>query len=121
MTAKPLSNIADWSGADSITYKAAYERDMDEPMVYASYSTGVRTGGANDARTIARGAPASYENEEVVSMEIGYKTIMNNNTMVLNIAAYSNEYSDVKAQLFAVACNDPADNDVSLRIDRRPG
>ena len=106
-------NIADWSD-DSITYKAAYERDMNEDtMVYASYSTGIRTGGANDARTIARGAPENYENEEVVSMEIGYKTILNNNTMLLNIAAYSNEYSDVKAQLFAVACNDPANNDVS--------
>ena len=106
-------NIADWSD-DSITYKAAYERDMDEDtMVYASYSTGVRTGGANDARTIARGAPENYENEEVVSMEIGYKTLLNNNTMLLNIAAYSNEYSDVKAQLFALACTDPADNDVS--------
>lgn len=106
-------NIADWSD-DSITYKAAYERDMDEDtMVYASYSTGVRTGGANDHRTIQRGAPENYENEEVVSMEIGYKTLLNNNTMLLNIAAYSNEYSDVKAQLFALACTDPADNDVS--------
>ena len=104
-------NIADWSD-DSITYKAAYERDMNEDtLVYASYSTGVRTGGANDARTIDRGAPASYDNEEVTSMEVGYKTIMNDNTMVLNVAAYQNEYADVKAQLFAVACNDPANND----------
>ena len=46
-------------------------------------------------------------------MEIGYKTLLNNNTMLLNIAAYSNEYSDVKAQLFALACTDPANNDVS--------
>jgi iron complex outermembrane receptor protein len=27
--------------------------------------------------------------------------------MTLNVAAFVNEYSDVKAQLFAVACNDP--------------
>ena len=106
-------NIADWSD-DSMTYKAAYERDMNEDtLVYASYSTGIRTGGANDARTVSRGAPASYDNEEVTSMEVGYKTIMNDNTMVLNIAAYQNEYADVKAQLFAVACNDLTDNDVA--------
>ena len=106
-------NIADWSD-DSVTYKAAYERDLDEnTMAYASYSTGIRTGGANDARTVDRGAPENYDNEEVVSMEIGYKAVLNDNTLVLNIAAYSNEYSDVKAQLFALACTDPANNDVS--------
>ena len=106
-------NSADWSD-DSMTYKAAYERDMNEDtLVYASYSTGIRTGGANDARTVSRGAPASYDNEEVTSMEVGYKTIMNDNTMVLNIAAYQNEYADVKAQLFAVACNDLTDNDAA--------
>ena len=105
------TSIEDWSD-DSMTYKAAYERDMDEDtMVYASYSTGIRTGGANDARTVARGAPANYDNEEVTSMELGYKTVMNDNTMVLNVAAYSNEYADVKAQLFAVACNDTSDTD----------
>ena len=108
-------DIADWSD-DSMTYKAAYERDMNEDtLVYASYSTGIRTGGANDARTVSRGAPASYDNEEVTSMEVGYKTIMNDNTMVLNIAAYQNEYADVKAQLFAVACNDLTDNDAAAR------
>ena len=107
------TSIADWSD-DATTYKAAVERDLnDDTMVYGSYSTGIRTGGANDSRTVSRGAPALYDNEEVTSMEVGYKTVMNDNTMVLNIAAYQNEYADVKAQLFAVACNDLTDNDAA--------
>ena len=98
--------VTDWSD-DGTTYKAALERDLDEDtMVYGSFSTGTRTGGANDNRAVSRGADETYDNEEVTSMEVGYKTVMNDNTMVLNVAAYSNEYSDVKAQLFAVACND---------------
>jgi outer membrane receptor protein involved in Fe transport len=109
-------DIADWSD-DSTTYKAAYEQDLGgDTLVYASYSTGIRTGGANDARTVARGAPALYDNEEVTSMEVGYKSVMNDNTMVLNVSAYSNEYSDVKAQLFALACSDPADTDVNACV-----
>lgn len=106
-------NIADWSD-DATTYKAAVERDLDgDTLVYGSFSTGIRTGGANDARTVSRGAPALYDNEEVTSMEVGYKAVMNDNKMVLNVAAYSNEYKDVKAQLFAVACNDTSDTDVA--------
>jgi len=36
-------DIADWSD-DSTTYKAAYEQDLgDDTLVYASYSTGIRT------------------------------------------------------------------------------
>ena len=109
-------NIADWED-DSTTYKLAFERDINEDrMFYASLSTGVRTGGANDARTVARGAPESYDNEEVTSMEIGLKSVLMDNTLVLNVAAYSNEYEDVKAQLFALACQDARDTDVAACV-----
>lgn len=109
-------NIADWED-DSTTYKLAFERDINEDrMFYASLSTGVRTGGANDARTVSRGAPESYDNEEVTSMEIGLKSVLMDNTLVLNVAAYSNEYEDVKAQLFALACQDARDTDVAACV-----
>ena len=109
-------NIADWED-DSTTYKLAFERDINEDrMFYASLSTGVRTGGANDARTVSRGAPESYDNEEVTSMEIGLKSVLMDNTLVLNVAAYSNEYEDVKAQLFALACQDASDTDVAACV-----
>ena len=38
------------------------------------------------------------------------------NTLVLNVAAYSNEYEDVKAQLFALACSDATDPDVAACV-----
>jgi outer membrane receptor protein involved in Fe transport len=109
-------NIADWED-DATTYKLAFERDIDEDrMFYASLSTGVRTGGANDGRTVSRGAPVNYDNEEVTSMEIGLKSVLMDNTLVLNVAAYSNEYEDVKAQLFALACSDATDTDVAACV-----
>ena len=84
-------NIADWED-DATTYKLAFERDIDEDrMFYASLSTGVRTGGANDGRTVARGAPENYDNEEVTSIEVGLKSVLMDNTLVLNVAAYSND------------------------------
>ena len=109
-------NYDDWED-DATTYKLAFERDIDEDrMFYASLSTGVRTGGTNDGRTVARGAPENYDNEEVTSMEVGVKSVLMDNTLVLNVAAYSNEYEDVKAQLFALACSDATDNNVAACV-----
>lgn len=98
--------IPDWSD-DAVLYKFALEQDItDDIMTYASVSTGIRTGGANDARVVARGAEPLYDNEEVISYELGLKSFLADNTVRLNLSAFANEYSDVKAQLFAVACND---------------
>lgn len=101
------SSIEDWDDT-AVLWKAAVEFDVgDDTMWYASASTGYRTGGANDSRVVASGAPLLYDNEEVISFEIGAKTRLLDGAMTLNVAAFVNEYSDVKAQVFAVACNDP--------------
>ena len=94
---------------DAVLWKAAVEFDLNpDMMAYASASTGYRTGGQNDRRVVARGAEQFYDNEEVTSYEVGLKSTLLGGAMRLNAAAFINEYSDVKAQLFAVACNDSA-------------
>jgi iron complex outermembrane receptor protein len=99
--------VPDWDDT-AMLWKAAVEFDVGEDMMlYASGSTGIRSGGANDGRTIASGAPVLYDNEEVTSYEVGAKTRLLDGAMTLNVAAYINTYEDVKAQVFAVACNDP--------------
>lgn len=99
-------SIPDWDD-DAILWKVAVEYDYsDDTMLYASAATGYRTGGANDARVVARGADALYDNEDVISYEVGVKTMLLDGTMRFNASAFVNEYDDVKAQLFAVACND---------------
>jgi len=99
-------NIPDWDDS-AVLWKAAIELDQNEDlMFYASAATGYRTGGANDTRVVSRGAEPLYDNEIVTSYEIGLKSTLLDGQMRLNISAFSNEYEDVKAQLFAVACND---------------
>jgi len=99
-------NIPDWDD-DAVLWKAAVEFDYsDDTLLYASAATGYRTGGANDGRVVARGAEPLYDNEEVISYEVGIKTMLLDRSMRFNASAFINEYDDVKAQLFAVACND---------------
>lgn len=111
-------SIEDWDDS-AVLWKAAAEFDIsDDAMIYASASTGYRTGGANDARVVSRGAEPLYDNEEVTSYEVGLKSTLMDGTMIFNVAAFVNEYEDVKAQLFAVACNDITLTDV-LTCDPR--
>jgi outer membrane receptor protein involved in Fe transport len=99
-------SIPDWDDS-SVLWKTAIEYDQnDDVMIYATAATGVRTGGANDARVVSRGADPFYDNEEVTSYEVGMKSTLLDGEMRLNISAFLNKYDDVKAQLFAVACSD---------------
>jgi|TARA_R110001583_G_scaffold39668_1_gene126912 outer membrane receptor protein involved in Fe transport len=107
-------NIPDWDDS-AVLWKAAFEYDQnDDLMLYASAATGIRTGGANDGRVVSRGADPLYDNEEVLSYEIGMKSTLLDGDMRLNISAFINEYDDVKAQLFAVACSDVTSSDTVL-------
>ncbi len=104
-------SIPDWDDS-AVLWKAAVEYDLnDDVMVYVSGATGYRTGGANDARVVSRGADPLYDNEDVISYEVGIKSFLLDGTMRFNASLFSNEYSDVKAQLFAVACNDTSSNE----------
>lgn len=107
-------SIPDWDDS-AVLWKAALEYDQtDDLMLYASASTGIRTGGANDGRVVSRGADPLYDNEEVMSYEIGMKSTLLDGDMRLNISAFVNQYDDVKAQLFAVACSDSTSGDTVL-------
>ncbi|PAJ76281.1 TonB-dependent receptor [Pseudoalteromonas sp. NBT06-2] len=109
------NNIPDWDDS-AVLWKAAFEYDQsDDLMLYASAATGYRTGGANDARVVARGADPLYDNEDVISYEVGMKSSLLDGAMRLNISAFINEYEDVKAQLFAVACNDSTSGQTVLQ------
>jgi len=106
--------IPDWDDS-AVLWKLAYEYDVnDDIMVYASAATGYRTGGANDQRVVARGADALYDNEDVISYEFGMKSYLLEGAMRFNMAIFANEYSDVKAQLFAISCNDSTAGDTVL-------
>lgn len=95
-----------WSD-NNLTWKAFWEWDITEnSLFYAGGATGVRTGGVNERRAVSRGAPATYESEEVMSYEVGWKNLWLNGTFQLNLALFQNIYEDSKAQLFAFGCSD---------------
>jgi len=85
-----------WSG---VLWNAALEYGINENInTYFSASTGYRPGGINETP----GVPASFDSEKVTAYEIGLKSILADGTLVLNLAAFYNDYKDIQAQSFTV-------------------
>ena len=66
-------------------------------MVYGVASTGYRAGGIN---FIAPNVPLSYAPEEVTAFEAGLKSTLQDGRLVMNAAAFANQYRDMHAQSF---------------------
>ncbi|KUJ84499.1 hypothetical protein AVO43_02035 [Microbulbifer sp. ZGT114] len=87
----------EWS---DVLWKAAVEHDLsDDVMVYAQASTGYRAGGIN---FVLDGVPLTYDPETVTAWEAGYKSSWFDNSLVLNLATYLNQYRNMQAQSFVV-------------------
>lgn len=81
---------------EKVTWRVALDYQVaNDFMVYASISTGFKSGGFNT--TTLPGAEA-YLSEELTSYEFGFKSEMLENTLRLNIAAFYNDYQDVQIQ-----------------------
>ena len=79
-------------------WKVGAEYDINpDVMIYGTASTGYRAGGIN---FIAENVPLSYEPEEVVAYEVGIKSTLQDGRVVVNAAAFLNEYRDMHAQSF---------------------
>lgn len=90
------------------TWKAGLELDFsDDELLYATVSTGYRTGGVNGTVLQAAGAPEFFTSEEVTAYEVGIKGGMEN--LTYSIAAFYNDYSNMHAQSFVTACIDAND------------
>jgi len=85
---------------DDDLWKIGLEYDVsDDSMTYVQVSTGYRAGGIN---FIADDVPLTYDPETVTAYEIGYKSTWMENTLVMNVAAYFNDYEDMQAQSFEI-------------------
>jgi outer membrane receptor protein involved in Fe transport len=65
---------------------------------YLSISTGYRPGGINETP----GVEASFDSENVTAYELGLKSIFADGTLVVNLSAFYNDYTDMQAQSFTV-------------------
>jgi iron complex outermembrane recepter protein len=65
-------------------------------LLYASYSTGFRSGGFNSGQALD--AVRTFKPEGVKAIEIGSKNRFLRDTLQLNIAAFQNDYTDLQEQ-----------------------
>lgn len=85
---------------DKTLWKAGIEVDFNDNMLgYFTASTGYRAGGINITDP---NIPQLFDPEEVTAFEVGLKSTLADGTVVLNLAAYSNQYRDMQAQSFVL-------------------
>jgi len=90
---------------DNTLWKAGIQVDFkDNMMGYFTASTGYRAGGINITNP---NVPQLFDPEEVLAYEVGLKSTLAEGTVVLNLAAYVNEYTDMQAQSFVIQGGNP--------------
>ena len=72
-----------------------YKLNRDQ-LVYASVSTGFRSGGFNSGQAIE--SLRTFKPEGVTAYEVGSKNRFLRNTVQLNVAAFTNDYTDLQEQ-----------------------
>jgi len=106
------------SNKDSFTtYRGALDYKFDRNhMVYASYSTGVHSGGFNTGPVTIAGVPTllPFAPEKVKAYEVGSKNTFLDGTLSFNIAAFYNEYRDLQAQTSIPNPNNPLTGVIAL-------
>lgn len=79
------------------TYRAAVDFKLTEQnLLYASYSTGFRSGGFNSGQALA--AVRTFLPETVKAVEVGSKNRFLGNRLQLNAAAFINKYKNLQEQ-----------------------
>ena len=79
------------------TGRAAVDYKVDKnQLLYATYSTGFRSGGFNSGQALE--AVRTFLPEEVKAFEIGSKNRFLDNSFQLNIAAFNNVYTNLQEQ-----------------------
>ena len=89
---------------ENLSYRFIVQRQLNNGMLYASLSTGFRSGGFfNRGTTASEVAP--YQSEEVDSLELGFRSNPTDNSQ-LNLTFYSMDYTDMQLPVITAA-SDP--------------
>jgi iron complex outermembrane recepter protein len=82
---------------DDTTYRLGVDHQLsDQTLLYASFSTGFKSGGFNEQAGSLTSAATSFDPEEAESFEVGMKSDFLDNTLRLNLAAFWVEYTDLQ-------------------------
>ena len=84
---------------DKTTWRINGEYHLnDDQMLYATVSTGFRSGGFNNGFFTNAALPSSFGPESVTAYEVGSKNRFLDNRLQLNLSAYRNEFKDLQVQ-----------------------
>jgi outer membrane receptor protein involved in Fe transport len=74
----------------------------DDIMIYGNYSEGFRPSGVNRPRPNASGfsVPETYDPDYLDSIELGFKSTLNDGNLILNGAYYSMDWKDYQTSTF---------------------
>jgi iron complex outermembrane receptor protein len=99
-TTPAVTASKDWS---RFTYHLGANYTInDDAMVYASYSTGFKSGGFN-SRAASAATVGPFAPEKAKAFEVGLKSDWLENRLRLNVAAFWNKYSDLQVSIFRPA------------------
>ena len=94
----------DFSSSESGTIpKLALQHNVsDDFMIYGSYSEGYRPSGVNRPRPNSSGfsVPETYDPDYLDSLEIGFKSTLNDGKLILNGAYYSMDWTNYQTSTF---------------------
>lgn len=87
---------------DKVTYRVAANYDIaDDVLLFASYSTGYKSGGINQVAIPALTNPV-FAPETVKAIEVGIKSQFLDRRLQVNTSLYRNEYDDLQFQVFGL-------------------
>jgi outer membrane receptor protein involved in Fe transport len=91
------------SNEDGIIPKLAIKHNIsDDIMIYGSYSEGYRPSGVNRPRPNSSGfsVPETYDPDYLDSLEIGFKSTLNDGQLILNGAYYMMDWTNYQTSTF---------------------
>ena len=101
-----VSDKSDWSnvsGRFALDYKVS-----DEAMVYASASTGFKSGGYTGTASTPERALTPFDEEKAISYEIGVKSQWLDNSLRLNLSSFFTDYKDLQVTRFYRPVTNPS-------------
>lgn len=97
----PAPDYASARSEDNLSGNIILSYDVSDNLnVYASYSTGYKAGGFNVSSTAAIANALQFDPEISTNIEVGFKAQLLDNTMRLDVAAFSQNLEDFQSNNF---------------------
>ena len=94
----PANDVAISDTFEPITWRLAVAHDVSEDtLIYGSVATGYASGGFNSSQD-PHTAEFTFEEQDSIAYEVGYKATLLDGAMTLNVAAFYNDYKEFTAE-----------------------